>query len=321
MSELGLRKRIALEAAAQISRNIRKEHPLRQLFWECTLRCNVSCRHCGSDCRKLSEVRDMPREDFLRVLDSIARKTDPHQVFVTITGGEPLLREDLEQCGRAIFERGFPWGLVTNGLALTPERFEALHKAGMHSITVSMDGLEDNLFVQYPQINTDVVTCVNQRNYQELPLMRDYLVGKGIGYWRIYSIFPVGRAASDPMMQISNEQYRGMFDFIRQTRQEGRINASYGCEGFLGRYEGEVRDMFFDCQLCQHTCRLSSRQYLRRRLHGRMGEPLSALSPARMDAQGRLQGLSLLAVLQRQRHASARWRGSSHPLPSETNTR
>ena len=186
MSELGLRKRIALEAAAQISRNIRKEHPLRQLFWECTLRCNVSCRHCGSDCRKLSEVRDMPREDFLRVLDSIARKTDPHQVFVTITGGEPLLREDLEQCGRAIFERGFPWGLVTNGLALTPERFEALHKAGMHSITVSMDGLEDNhnwmrrhpqsfqkvdqvldLFVQYPQINTDVVTCVNQRNYQE----------------------------------------------------------------------------------------------------------------------------------------------------------
>ena len=111
---LGLRKRIALELSSQISRNIRKEHPLRQLFWECTLRCNVSCRHCGSDCRKLSEVKDMPREDFFRVLDSIARKTDPHQVFVTITGGEPLLRDDLEICGKEIFERGFPWGLVTN---------------------------------------------------------------------------------------------------------------------------------------------------------------------------------------------------------------
>jgi radical SAM protein with 4Fe4S-binding SPASM domain len=93
-----------------------------------------------------------------------------------------------------------------------------------------------------------VVTCVNQRNYDQLPALRDYLVSKGMGYWRIYSIFPVGRAAKDPMMQISNEQYRGMLDFIRQTRQEGRINASYGCEGFLGRYEGEVRDMFFDCQ-------------------------------------------------------------------------
>lgn len=108
MGELTFRKRIALEAATIVSRNIRKDHPLRQLFWECTLRCNVSCRHCGSDCRKLSEVKDMPREDFFRVLDSIARKTDPHQVFVTITGGEPLLRDDLELCGQGIYERGFP---------------------------------------------------------------------------------------------------------------------------------------------------------------------------------------------------------------------
>lgn len=144
MGELTFRKRIALEAATIVSRNIRKDHPLRQLFWECTLRCNVSCRHCGSDCRKLSEVKDMPREDFFRVLDSIARKTDPHQVFVTITGGEPLLRDDLELCGQGIYERGFPWGMVTNGLALTPERFESLRKAGLHSITVSMDGLEEN---------------------------------------------------------------------------------------------------------------------------------------------------------------------------------
>lgn len=267
MGELTFRKRIALEAATIVSHNIRKDHPLRQLFWECTLRCNVSCRHCGSDCRKLSEVKDMPREDFFRVLDSIARKTDPHQVFVTITGGEPLLREDLELCGKEIYERGFPWGIVTNGLALTPDRFESLRKAGMHSITVSMDGLEENhnwmrrhpqsfqmvdhvldLFVQHPQIASDVVTCVNQRNYDQLPAIRDYLIRKGIGYWRIYSIFPVGRAANDPMMQLSNEQYRSMLDFIRQTRQEGLIDASYGCEGFLGRYEGEVRDLFFNCQ-------------------------------------------------------------------------
>lgn len=265
--ELGIRKLIALELAAHISSNIRKEHPLRQLFWECTLRCNVSCRHCGSDCRKLSDINDMPREDFFRVLDNIATKTDPHRVFVTITGGEPLLRDDLELCGQGIFERGFPWGVVTNGLVLTPKRFESLCMSGMHSITISLDGLEENhnwmrrhpnsfqmvdqaldLLVKNPQIASDVVTCVNQRNYDQLPAIRDYLINKGIGYWRIYSIFPVGRAAKDPVMQISNEQYRGMLDFIRQTRHEGRINASYGCEGFLGRYEGEVRDMFFDCQ-------------------------------------------------------------------------
>ena len=115
---------------------------LRQLFWECTLRCNLHCRHCGSDCKKIAGYQDMPKEDFLRVLDNVAAHTDPHKVFVILTGGEPLVREDLEECGRAIYEKGFPWGMVTNGLFLTPERLESLIRAGMHSATVSLDGFK-----------------------------------------------------------------------------------------------------------------------------------------------------------------------------------
>lgn len=46
----GFRKRIALELFRSIRRNRAKLHELRTLFWECTLRCNASCRHCGSDC-------------------------------------------------------------------------------------------------------------------------------------------------------------------------------------------------------------------------------------------------------------------------------
>ena len=107
---LTLKKKIALELWRQREALVRKEHPLRQLFWECTLRCDLKCRHCGSDCKMQPESKDMPKEDFLRVLDSIARKTDPHKVFVIITGGEALMRKDLEECGRAIYQKGFPWG-------------------------------------------------------------------------------------------------------------------------------------------------------------------------------------------------------------------
>ena len=46
---LTLRRKLALEIAHQIENNRVKEHPLKQLFWECTLRCNLNCRHCGSD--------------------------------------------------------------------------------------------------------------------------------------------------------------------------------------------------------------------------------------------------------------------------------
>ena len=262
-----IRKRLGLELWRQHEANVRKEHPLRQLFWECTLRCDLHCRHCGSDCKMQPASADMPREDFLRVLDSIARRTDPHRVFVIVSGGEPLMRADLEECGRAIYLKGFPWGMVTNALHLTPERFQGLLRAGLHTMSISLDGLEADhnwmrgndqsfrmvsqaidMLVGTPEIVFDIVTCVHRRNYQKLDEIRDFLISKGVRQWRIFTIFPVGRAAQDPEMKLTDEEFRGVFQFIRRTRQEGRIHVDYGCEGFLGNLEGEVRDRLFSCQ-------------------------------------------------------------------------
>ena len=128
---LGLRKRLALDLFSDLYRERVREHRLDTLFWECTLRCNLSCRHCGSDCRTEPGVADMPLEDFLRVLDEeVTPHVDPAQVLVVISGGEALVRPDLERAGAEITRRGYPWGMVTNGLALTPERFRALLDAG-----------------------------------------------------------------------------------------------------------------------------------------------------------------------------------------------
>ncbi len=96
MSGLSLRRRIALDIVDHLHQDLIREHPLRQLFWECTLRCNLSCRHCGSDCRVQSAVKDMPVEDFCKALDSVAKVYDPHKVMINVTGGEPLVRMDLE---------------------------------------------------------------------------------------------------------------------------------------------------------------------------------------------------------------------------------
>ena len=264
---LSLRRKLALEVEHQVQNNLIKLHPLREVVWECTLRCNLHCRHCGSDCHTVASQPDMPIEEFLKVLDSVKRSgADTHRVMITITGGEPLMRPDLEECGRAIYEREFPWGMVSNGLFLTPQRFQRLLAAGLHTMTLSLDGLEElhnwmrgnpksfsqvdqalDLLVKEPCIIFDVVTCVNRRNYATLPQIRDYLIHKGVKAWRLFSIFPVGRAAQDPEMQLKPYEFRGMFDFIRQTRREGIIRASYGCEGFLGNLEGEVRDHLFLC--------------------------------------------------------------------------
>lgn len=264
---LGLRKRLGLELFAQLYKHTVEEHPLRTLFWECTLRCNLNCRHCGSDCRAEATVPDMPLEDFLRVVDEqITPHVDPHKVMVVISGGEVLVRKDLERAGLELYRRGYPWGIVTNALALTPERFESLLRAGLHSISVSFDGFEEqhNYIRRNPHsyeralaalrmiaadgtVAYDAVTCVTGALVPRLEEMKELLIANGIKHWRIFTIFPVGRAADDPTLRLTDEQFRKVMEFIRRTRREGRIDLSYACEGFLGNYETEVRDSFYYC--------------------------------------------------------------------------
>ena len=150
---MNLRKRIICELERLRRKNLQQLHPLQQLFWESTLRCNVHCLHCGSDCSSSEITPDMPAEDFLRVIDqSVTPHVDPHKVLIIISGGEPLMRKDLAEVGAALKQRGYPWGMVTNGLALTEKRFKELMAAGLRSIAISFDGLEldHNWLRQHP---------------------------------------------------------------------------------------------------------------------------------------------------------------------------
>lgn len=263
---MNLRLKTALWLERWRRQNLKKLHPLQQLFWESTLRCNVHCLHCGSDCIASVETPDMPAEDFLKVIDEeVTPHVNPREVMIIISGGEPLMRKDLADVGRALKERGYPWGMVTNGLSLTEKRFRELREAGLRSMTVSCDGLEeDHIWMrQHPLafegatraiklcaaekgLVWDVVTCVNQRTIGHIEAIRDMLWGLGVRDWRVFGIDPMGRAADQPELLLTDEQFRSLMDFITAEREAGR-HVSYSCEGFLGDYEGKVRDYLYQC--------------------------------------------------------------------------
>lgn len=209
----------------------------------------------------------MPAADFLNAIDQLKDTVCSNDTMIVLTGGEPLLRKDLEQIGVQLYQRGFPWGIVTNGMLLNKQRLESLLRAGLRAVTVSFDGLEDshnwlrgnsNSFIKasqaisllpnIPDLEYDVVTCVNQRNIKELNQVKELLISSGVREWRIFTVFPIGRAKQYPELQLPPDQFKGLFDFIQETREEGRIKLNYGCEGFLGNFEGEVRDNFFVCK-------------------------------------------------------------------------
>ncbi len=267
VENLSFRKKLGLELFRQYRKNETARHQLKYLFWECTLRCNLTCKHCGSDCRKSMQQKDMPLEDFLRAIDNIRPHVDPHHTMIVITGGEPLLRDDLELCGQELYKREFPWGFVTNGMAVTEEKVNRLMKSGLRSVTVSLDGLEEShnrmrgnkesfqkalqaiqIFASKgDELNFDVVTCVSGYTFPELKELKELLINTGVKAWRIFTIIPIGRAKTDTELQLTPNQFKQLFDFIKATRQEGRIRLNYGCEGYLSSYESDVRDHFFFC--------------------------------------------------------------------------
>ena len=275
MSGMTPKQILALELdRVQQDRQIR-EHRLSHLYWECTMRCNLDCRHCGTTCQRLDNLGDMPLRDFLAVLDNIAQSEDPHDVFVTLTGGEPFTRTDLAVCGREIYRRGYAWGVVTNGLAFDEQLFHTLVDNGLQSITISLDGLEHEhnwlranpdsfacaseairVAAHERRVETIVVTHVNQRNIDYLPQLADYLRSLGATEWQLQTLFPAGRAKNDKELLLEDYQMENLMEFIKSQREtnanaaEGTLamHVSYGCEGFLGQYEGKVRDGFYSCQ-------------------------------------------------------------------------
>ena len=116
----------------------------------------------------------------------------PTRLNIIITGGEPLVRNDIEYVGRRLYDMEFPWGLVTNGLLLNSARLESLRRAGLHNITISLDGLEEThnwmrnhpmsfkkaieairLVAKADDLNFDVVTCVNRRSLPQLEELKE----------------------------------------------------------------------------------------------------------------------------------------------------
>jgi radical SAM enzyme (rSAM/lipoprotein system) len=247
--------------------NETKLHELNYLFWECTQRCNLECLHCGSDCASDSAMPDMPFNDFLRAILPITRAYRSGDITVVITGGEPLLRKDLILCGKTLREYGFRWGIVTNGHSYTADIHAKLLAAGMGTVTLSLDGLENShnwlrsnkksfenavkaldLIVSSKGLTYDLVTCVNRKNIGELFDFRDFLAAKKVKAWRLFTIAPIGRAANNDAMALTSDELKYLMDFIASSRMKSDIDVKFSCEAYIGKYERRARDSYFFCR-------------------------------------------------------------------------
>ena len=128
--------------------------PLRSLRVSVTDRCNLRCQYCMPE----EEYVWLPRQDLLS-FEEIRRLagvfTDLGVDKVRLTGGEPLLRRDLPELVRALATTPGvrDLAMTTNGVLLEAQA-DALRRAGLHRITVSLDTLRRDRFRQLTRRDT-----------------------------------------------------------------------------------------------------------------------------------------------------------------------
>ena len=122
------------------------DRPLRNLRLSVTDRCNLRCQYCMPE----EEYVWLPRDDVLS-FEEMAQLVDVFTDLgvdkVRLTGGEPLLRRDLDRLVRLLADnpRLRDLALTTNGVLLA-EQADALRAAGLHRVTVSLDTLREGRF-------------------------------------------------------------------------------------------------------------------------------------------------------------------------------
>ena len=255
-------KRSQLENVARHREDLRRKPRLRWLFFEITDRCNLECAHCGSSCT--SGGKALTVSDIEKTLKSIPQE----KPAVCLTGGEPMLHPAFFDIAGLVRNMGFYWGMTTNATLIDDAAAERLKLAGMSTVSVSIDGMEEShdrlrrrqgawkkalhglQALQNAGFEPQVTTVLHRENFDELDRLYELLRSMGVRSWRPINIEPIGRACESGSMFLTHEQYLSLLSYIRGKRfdPDCGMEVTFGCSHYLGvENERMVRDHYFLC--------------------------------------------------------------------------
>jgi MoaA/NifB/PqqE/SkfB family radical SAM enzyme len=205
-----------------------KDRKLPKLDLNITNKCNFRCTHCAFD----SGVKQMP-ELSLGELEKILRDTkEIGGERFDITGGEPLVRDDVEDIIRIGKGLGYKIELVTNGSLLTREKLRRFKELGLDGVAISLDGSNAEVYNRirrrdgrtfdrvvkniketkragfYTKINTTVFSC----NLDDIPKITELALKLGADEQGLYYFTPVGRG--DRSKELAIEPLKWL-EFVR----------------------------------------------------------------------------------------------------------
>ena len=203
---------------------------LRMIAWEVTRSCNLSCAHCRASSEYGPYEGELTTKQCFNLLDDIASFSAP---VIILTGGEPLMREDIFDIASYGEKKGLRVVLATNGTLVTDEIAVKMLESGIKRVSVSIDGLDAESHDAFRgvsgafegtmagiaamkkagmefQINT-TVTRINLDQIQEI---LDLAIRLGAAAHHIFLLVPTGRGKELADQEISPQDYEDTLNWF-----------------------------------------------------------------------------------------------------------
>lgn len=210
------------------------------IAWETTRKCNLRCVHCRCPLETDPSEVELTTVEGKKLLNEIADFSKP---VVVLSGGEPLLRDDIFSLTNHGTSLGLRMCMATNGALVTDEICRNMKLAGIRMVSLSLDGssasVHDN-FRQCPGAFDSVIRAAElfRKNGQRFLINSSFTkrnqhdiagtfkVARELGAeaWYMFMIVPTGRGADILNELITGEDYEEILDWhYQQEQQEDKI--------------------------------------------------------------------------------------------------
>jgi heme b synthase len=219
--------------------------PLRMVAWEVTRSCNLNCVHCRAAAGKGPYEGELSKEEALGLIDAIASFSAP---VVILTGGEPLLREDIYDLASYGTSRGLRMVIAPNGTLLDADKARRLKSCGIQRASISLDGATQESHERFRGVKGcfagalrgidhlrqaglefQVNTTVTQRNVSELPAILELAVRLGAVAHHIFLLVPTGRGKELAEEAIQAAEYERILHWFYDQREKVPLRLKATC--------------------------------------------------------------------------------------------
>lgn len=230
------------------------QRPIHDLRISVTDRCNFRCVYCmpkhvfGPDYPFLKRKQLLTYEEIDRVAKVFVEKGVRK---LRLTGGEPLVRNDIESLIRRLadIDGVQDLSLTTNGSLLTLEKADSLRQAGLRRVTISLDALDPTTFKAMNGIDfapEPILQAIENAAQAGLsPVKVNVVVKRGVNDGAIISAAEYFRGTEHVVrfieyMDVGNSNRWELDQVITAAEIRDIIGAKYPIEPASPDYHGEV---------------------------------------------------------------------------------